>query len=57
MFTKKPKKGFVREQFVNRGIVREQFAKTFFKKIYKIIRRFVARLLTNKIDTGVQNIF
>jgi len=27
VFTIKPKRGFAREQFVNKGLVREQFAK------------------------------
>ena len=38
LFTRKPKRGFVREQFVNKGLVREQFAKIDFvkkKTIYK----------------------
>jgi hypothetical protein len=34
MFTGKPKRGFVREQFVNKGLVREQFAKILFVKKY-----------------------
>ena len=32
VFTRKPKRGFVREQFVNKGRVREQFAKMDFVK-------------------------
>ena len=34
MFTKKPKRGFVREKFENKGLAREHFAKIGLVKKY-----------------------
>ena len=56
LFTRKSKKGFVCEHFVNEGLVLEQFAKLFFLtyKILRFVLSYFALISTQKLTRGLR---